>query len=300
MFLQKITGLSESQLFLHTNPLSVLDEAGRKKMFDFSQCFQQGEPLEYILEEAEFYGRKFFVDSRVLIPRNDTEVMVDEVLHVFSGAQVWANLCARPEIFLIDIGTGSGCIPISVLKEVYDVGNEAYDVGNENIRSLLRTIAIDISSDALEVAKKNAKLCGVEDKIQFFEWNLLEPILSNPEATLFTKEKNWSERQVIITANLPYIKNADYDNMSPETVHYEPDLALYWWEKTGFELYEKLIKQCLHLLPLLEGVGGSIVLFIEIGFDQKQICVDFLWQKWLGYEIFKDNGGLERCVKIKI
>ena len=83
--------------------------------------------------------------------------------------------------------------------------------------------------------------------------------------------------------------------MSDETIKYEPDLALYGWEETGFELYERLIAQCLELRKKWH----NITLFIEIGFDQYNYSKKYLENLWLSFEYFKDNGGVWRCIKIE-
>ena len=85
--------------------------------------------------------------------------------------------------------------------------------------------------------------------------------------------------------------------MDKETLIFEPKLALFWWEKTGFELYEKLIKQ-LQKLKILQKIK-EIILFIEIWFDQKEFAVNFLEKNWLKYKIFKDNSWINRCIKVK-
>ena len=274
LMIEKITGLSQNQLFLNDFKLSDLNKIELEKL---KKRFFNWEPIEYIVEKAEFYGLDFFVDSRVLIPRNDTEIMVEQVLEYIPENTI-----------LIDIWTGSSCIPISILKNINKLDEWR----------ILNTYVIDISKKALEVSKINIEKYKLEDKIIQINSNLLEknPHLASPEGEEY--------KNIIITANLPYIKNWDFENMDKETIEFEPDLALYWWEKTGFELYEKLIFQIIELInsPLQGGdvwkTEGGLVLFIEIWFYQKKIATKFLEKQNLQFEIFKDNGGVDRCIKI--
>ncbi len=259
LFLQKITGFNKNQLFLCDKNLK---EKYKKELENLINRYNLWEPIEYIIEKAEFYGLDFFVDKRVLIPRNDTEIMVEQALKTIK----WTNN------ILIDVWTWSSCIAISILK---------------NTTFLKKAYVIDISKKALEVSQINIKKHNLENKIIQIHWNLLD--------FLFKKE-NFLEKNnnIIITANLPYIKNWDFENMDKETIKFEPNIALFWWKKTGFELYEKLIYQ----IEKLKNNYKNIILFIEIWFDQKEIATNFLNQKKLHFEVFKDNSWIDRLLKI--
>ncbi len=247
--IEKYTGLSKNQLFFCEEidfKEEVLDSIIKK--------VKDKIPYEYIVNMWEFFWLEFYVDSRVLIPRNDTEIMVEKTIEEINNSI---------NIEYIDVWTGSSCVAISILKNISQ-------------EKIIKSSVIDISTKALEVSKINISNHNVKN-IEIIEWNLLNDY------------KN-SKNKKIITANLPYIKNNDFENMSYETITHEPDLALYWWEKTGFELYEKLISQCENL--------WNISLFIEIGFDQKEYAQKYLESKNLGYKIFQDNFWIERCIKI--
>lgn len=162
-------------------------------------------PLQYQKGYAEFYKLKFKVTPDVLIPRPETELLVDEALSL-----------ARPglaRLTILDLGTGAGNIAISLACNLKGC--------NVNI------IATDISSKALKVAKQNAKLHGVENKIEFFQSNLLENITKQPD---------------IIVTNLPYIPSERIPYLDSSVKDYEPNIALDGGED-GFELYRKLFKQ---------------------------------------------------------
>lgn len=263
--------VSKTELFL----LSKIDnKCGERIISDFKKR-ANGEPLEYIIKKAYFFSLEFFVDKRVLIPRNETEMLIKKVTEI-------KNL---ETYTLIDVWTWSSAIAVSIIKNT----------------KIWFANAIDISKDALEVAKINIAKYNLEDKIHILQSDLLSEVLQkNSLEKYFYDSKSSSEWQIekniIITANLPYIKNSDFENMSPETLKFEPHLALFWWKDTGFELYEKLIWQIFELQKKYN--IKTIILFIEIGFDQKEIAKNFLHNVWLRFEIYTDNSQIDRCIKI--
>lgn len=259
--IEKITGLTKNQLFF-CDDIEGFDEDILEKYIKY---WEKKYPFEYIINQAEFYWEEFYVDENVLIPRNDTEVMVDKVLDLLSKQNI-------PGPVLIDIWTGSSCIPISVLK---------------NTQNILECHVVDISKNALEISKKNIKKHELENKIFQHHGSLLEPL----------ENKIFENKNIIITANLPYIKNNDFKNMSEQTVLFEPDLALYWGPVTGFELYESLLDQ---MQELKNTYNLEINAFIEIGFDQKEYAQKYLKNLWKHFIIHSDNSGIARCIHIKI
>lgn len=272
--LMKKTGLTKSQFFLadeldiSNNDLEEIKNLLKKIAFWY--------PIEYALEKAEFYWLDFYVDKRCLIPRDDTEVMVEKAIEEIKKTSPLAPLLrGEGNVIYIDVWTGSWAIPISIVDNVWQYIGKAF--------------AVDISDDALEVAGKNIKTHNLENKIELLKSDLLSKIFP-----LLTREQvmDW-----VITANLPYIKNEDFWNMDQEVILHEPSIALYWWKDTWFELYEKLIFQCFELKSIYN--IKNLTLFIEIWFDQKQVAIKFLENKKLDFEIFKDNWGVDRCVKIE-
>ena len=266
----KITGLSKSQLFLS-------DEIGdeyKQKIEAFLNRLKDWEPIEYIIQNAEFYWLDFYIDNRVLIPRNDTEVMIDEVLNEISNELNQEQ--KEIGISLIDVWTGSSCIPISII---------------ENSQHIQKAYVIDISKDALDVSQKNIHNHWFWNKISQIQWDLLNNFLWN-------KSDFELSHNTIITANLPYIKDNDFDNIDKEVVKNEPSLALYWWEKTGFELYEKLIHECIQLKQIYH--FRKLVLFIEIGFDQYEYSKQYIEVLGFTPKYYKDNWEILRCVKVEI
>jgi len=205
--------------------------------------------------------------SGVLIPRNDTELLVS--IAVKKILQDFENVASMD---YIDVGTGSACIPISIVEEISPL-------------KFQNVYALEKSLEALEVAKKN-----IQDydnlKIQLLESDLLSAVFHT----------DFRKKILCITANLPYIKDGDYESMDSQVIQNEPHTALFGWKETGFELYQTLIKQCFQMREVhkLE----EIHMFIEIGFDQKEVSTNFLQEMWLKFEYFADSSNIERVIYI--
>lgn len=268
--LLKKTALTKSQFFLSED--IIISEKELEDLKDLFRKVAFGYPIEYILEKAEFYWLDLYVDKRCLIPRNDTEIMVDKAIEIINKLSITDN-----NIIYIDVGTGSWAIPISVVDNVWQDIDKAFSV--------------DISQNALEVAKKNIETHNLVDKIKLLKSDLLSEINFSTEG--------FSPLNYIITANLPYIKDEDFWNMDKDVILHEPSVALYWWAWTWFELYEKLIEQILIKSKGLKPSVDKIILFIEIWFDQKEVAINYLENKKLSFEIFKDNWWVDRCVRIE-
>mgnify|MGYP001615920082 CR=1 FL=1 len=176
-------------------------------------------PLAYLTHVKEFYGRPFYVDQRVLVPRPETEMMVEEVRS--------KKLEVRSNTAMVDVGTGSGCIIITLAKELENLKSKINPPAGG-----LKFIATDISKDALTLARKNARIHGVDKKIKFLHGNLLEP--------LFLKIKNYKIKNFIIIANLPYLTPAEIKQSS--TIKHEPRLALAAGSN-GLKYYRQLAVQ---------------------------------------------------------
>lgn len=260
--IEKQTGLLKSQLFL-CNSIEKIDNLW---LDNIKHLWEKRYPFEYIIQKAEFYWYEFFVDERVLIPRNDTEIMVEQTIKSIN--------ISKDTITYLDIWTWSSCIPISVINNV-------------NTEKINQSFVIDISLEALEVSKVNIEKHNLSDQIKQLHWSLFIPANEKIDSS-----------DLIITANLPYIKDNDHENMDNETVQFEPDLALYGWKETWFELYEVLIDQLIQAKEINH--INNITLFIEIWFDQEKYSQNYLHSLWLHFELFKDNGWIIRCIKVKI
>lgn len=228
-----------------------------------------GEPVAYLTGHKEFYGLDFIVNKNVLIPRPETELMVEEALKLVTHN---SKPCpsGRRAITLIDLGTGSGCVAITLTKLTKQ-----------------KLMAIDISKKALAVAKQNAKLHGVAKNIKFFKGDLLEPLLNSKFVIRHSS--------FVILANLPYLTPSQIKN-SP-SIKYEPELALNAGDD-GLKYYRKLFKQILKLRVAGYGLR-ELILLCEIGHlhgpKMKKI---FSFAKKI--QIKKDLSGLNRLAIIKI
>jgi release factor glutamine methyltransferase len=199
----------------------------------------KGEPPAYLLGEQEFYGLPFRVNKNVLIPRPETEKLVDEI------ATSVASLPPRNDI-IIDIGTGSGAIIVSLVK----------NIKNKNVKFF----ATDLSTKALAVAKQNAKLNGVDKNIKFLKGNLLEPIIKNSEIKNCLKIKNLKLK---IAGNLPYLTPKQIAN--EKSIQYEPKLALNGGPD-GLKYYCQLAAQVKKLRAAYPRL--NLTLYLEADPDQ--------------------------------
>lgn len=246
------TGLSTVKLF------NYLDEEikpdAQEKLAGLLHRRAQRQPLQYLTGKQEFMSLEFLVSPSCLIPRGDTEILVQEALQLINDNQF--RCCA-------DVGTGSGAIGCSI----------AY-------YSKATVWAVDISAQALDLARKNAHRLGVDGSMRFLHGDLLTPLIDN------------NIKLELITANLPYIPTAQLTSLAPELSH-EPCGALDGGAD-GLDFYRQL-------LPLITEVllpGGYLLL--EIGWDQGKAMLKLTEQyPWVQALVMKDFGGRDRVVKIK-
>lgn len=186
------------------------------------------EPVAYLLGEKDFYRRTFEVTPATLIPRPETELLVDLVRQEIDNNSL-----------VVDVGTGSGAIGITLAAET---GSEV--------------IAIDVSHEALKVAHQNAKRHQVADRVAFLEGNLLKPFFESYNA--------WSPRSrpltLLIAANLPYLTGRQWEGLDPDVKEYEPQTALVGG-LDGLELYDELLQQ---LAARRRDLPAQIKIFLEI------------------------------------
>ena len=243
-----------SQLVLREN--TNLSSAELKKADEFLARRGNEEPLAYILGVKEFYGRKFAVDGSVLIPRPETEVIVDYVIkkcskneenHAFgNNSSAVSNLCKNHQKWQIfDIGTGSGCIAITLVLEL------------ENRRIKADIYASDISKSALKKAKENAKVLHADDKTKFLKSDLLSGLSID------------ANKPTIIIANLPYVSER-WDWINKKQLGFEPREALYA-DQDGLALIFKLIKQFAEKFK----ESSRAILVLESDNSQQQAIADY-------------------------
>lgn len=282
--LRQVLGWDKAKLI--TNSDNKLDSKEEKKFREFINRRKKHEPVWYITGKIEFYGLDLEVNENVLIPRPETEFLVEEVLKhpsLSSRAQrsgVERSLKDNDEgkgflrlplrgvgrndntITILELGTGSGAISLALASKL------------EN-----KIFASDISEDALKVAQKNAKKLGLEKFIEFRKGDLLEP---------------WRDEKFdIIVANLPYIPHEEISSLALDIHHWEPRLALDGG-KDGLEIYEKLISQAKDHLSV------NAMMFFEIGIEQgeklKKLVKEYLPDAKV--KIKKDYGDIDRIAII--
>ncbi len=220
-------------------------------------------PAAYAEGYAEFFGRKFSVDPRVLIPRLETETLV-------RLAKRW--IAEKGISTLVDVGTGSGIVALTLAKECPD--------------RLARVHAADVSADALEVAQENRRRLGVA--CDFWHGDLLEPILSAGASFA-------PEGRVLFAANLPYIPDGD-PRVGADVRAFEPALALYGGPETGFETYERLFSQTKEFARKFP--GNPACALCEMGEGQRPAAEAALARLGLACEFFPDLSGVERFVGV--
>lgn len=252
--------LQENRESLYMRLKEPLGEEQRDTFERLVQRRISGEPIQYILGKQQFWSIDFKVDPRCLIPRPETELLVEETVSILSRYP--SSEIPR----VLEIGTGSGAIAIALAKEVKEV-----DI-----------IATDISRDALSLAKENATSLGLLSKIRFLQANLFEPF-SNLRGR---------EPFFIILSNPPYIARPEIKKLSREVKDFEPLIALDGGED-GLDYYRRIISQAPHYLKR----GGWLLL--EVGNNQadsvsEMIEADRRFQK---PQCVKDLSGIQRVVK---
>jgi release factor glutamine methyltransferase len=242
--------LNKRRLDLYLEFERDLDESTLTRLREMVKRRLTGEPLQYITGEAEFCGLKFAVDRRVLIPRPETELLVEVVRKRF-----------KPPGTVVDVGTGSGCIAVALAKQLPDV----------------EVWAIDLSDDALTVARANADRHGVEEKIRFLPGDLLVK-LSDSRAV------------DVIVSNPPYIAAGDLATLPKEVRDFEPARALAAGED-GLEIIRRLAMSARRVLK------SSGFLALEIGAGQRAAVEKLLQAEgFVVEEVLKDLQGHERTI----
>lgn len=248
LILSKILGLSREKILLNLN-----DKINDKVFENFNYYLKlrkQNRPIAHILGFKDFWKYKFKVDKNVLIPRPETELIIEQALK---------NLPKLSNKNILDIGTGSGCIIISIIKE----------------RENCKATAIDKSLKALKVAKLNAEMHHVLNKIKFLNIDV---------------DKYFANKYDLIVSNPPYIKDSEILSLDKDVKLNEPKLALSGG-KSGLNKVFKVIKKSQELLK----TNGKLIL--EIGDKQsKEVKKYLIKNNFNQIKIFKDLSGKKRCV----
>jgi release factor glutamine methyltransferase len=247
---------------LYAHPEHLVSPEQEQAYLTLIERRRQHEPIAYITGHKEFYGQDFYVDARVLIPRPETELLVEVAL-----TSIRRRLHAGQVPIVADIGTGSGAIAVTIaLAEP----------------RLPYIYACDISADALEVAHTNAKYLQVEERIRFLQGDLVAPL---PEPV------------DLLLANLPYVGTDEMPGMAEDVLAYEPLQALFSGPD-GQGLLQRFCADIRRLGTL--NVGGEMVL--EIGYQQGDVVAQLIRQLWpqANVVVRKDYAGINRLVLVRL
>ena len=240
--------LDRSQLILNLD--KKIANQKKKDFFNFIKRRMNNEPIAYITGYKEFWKSSFKVDKNVLIPRPDTETIIEQVLKELD------NYSSKN---ILDIGTGSGCILISILNE----RKKCFGVG------------IDISKKAVKLAKYNAKIQHIDNRIKFLNSNI---------------DNFYRDKYDIIISNPPYIKNYEINGLDKDIKNYEPRVAL----DGGVDGFDK-IKLIIKKSSVLIKKKGK--LFLELGINQTRETLKTLnLNGFYKNKIVKDFAGKNRCI----
>ncbi len=256
--------LGHDRTWLYAHPEDPLNEPHREKYLSFIAQRAGGVPVQHLTGHQEFWGLEFEVTPDVLIPRPETEHVIEVALERLAIPSGTGSPRRNATLRIADVGTGSGCIAVAL----------AHELPSAHI------IATDISAAALAVARRNAERHAVEPRIEFVECNLLEAVFRDPK----TGEHSFD----LIVSNPPYIGRNEAATLPVEVSKHEPGSALFGGE-TGVELYSPLIEQATKLLR----PGGVLVL--ELGHNSADHVLRLLeTPDWNLVSVTKDLAGITR------
>jgi release factor glutamine methyltransferase len=254
--------LSIPRIQLTLEPGLAITKSETDTFFKVIEHLKQQKPIQYLLGETEFFGLRFKVNDSVLIPRQETEELVDLIIRSVTLSTV------KKSLNILDIGTGSGCIAISLAKNLPNA----------------KIYALDISKEALKVAKQNADLNNVE--INFIEASILDETCHSALDAESTFD--------VIVSNPPYVRNLEKQEIQPNVLDNEPHLALFVEDDNPLLFYKAITNFG------LKNLKPKGALYFEInqylGEETKALLMDTNFQK---VELLKDLNGNDRMLKGK-
>ncbi len=251
--------LGKNREYLLSHSEEEIGRADFLKFWKLIERLKNGEPVAYIINEKEFYGLDFFVDKRVLIPRPETEMIVEEAIK-------WAKKnWERGSLSILDVGTGSGNIAVALAK---------------NIASVRKVDAIDIDENALKVAAKNVQKYGLQKIIKLKKSDLLNS---------FAEKQKYD----IIVMNLPYIGKEQNNFVEEDVKKHEPNAALFSG-KDGLALYKKIFQEIVEKRIFWRLIVGEFGFGQRK--DMGKLLDKYFEHKWV---IKKDLAGVDRVFVIK-
>ena len=248
LLLAKTLNVSREKVLLNLD--KKIDQSDLRKYNFYINLRYQYKPISYIINYKFFWKHKFFVNKDVLIPRPETELILEQILKFLPN---------KSEKNILEIGTGSGCIAISLIKE----------------RPNCRIVAIDKSLKAIKVARKNAEIHQVGKKVNFLNIDI---------------DKYFANKYDLIISNPPYVKNSELLSLDKDVKLHEPKIALSGGF-SGLEIFFKIINKCKKLLK------KNGVLILEIGERQgKELKKNLELNRFNQVKIYKDLSGKDRCL----
>jgi release factor glutamine methyltransferase len=254
--------LGMSKTGLYTEPERMLTSAEMERLRHVVRRRLDREPAAYILGHCGFYGVDFYVESHTLIPRPETELLVEEAVALARRISYQGD-----ELAIADIGTGCGAIAISLALALPQA----------------KIYATDISPTALKVAEVNCRRHGVNGRVELLQGNLLDPL---PQAV------------DVIVANLPYVKDREFVDLSPEIREYEPTIALAGG-RDGLDKIREMLEQMRRKEDIYPGDLPAYLL-LEIGQGQAGMVISLVNEYFpeASIELIPDPGGIERVAKV--
>ncbi|MBQ9736873.1 MAG: peptide chain release factor N(5)-glutamine methyltransferase [Clostridia bacterium] len=246
-YILKHIGFSKNDILMGDKEL---DKTRENVFWQAIRRVELGEPVQYVTGNCEFMSLNFEVNSATLIPRSDTEILVETVIE---------HCKDKKDINILEIGSGSGCIAVSLAKFL----------PNANV------VSVDISSDALNVAQRNAASNGVEDRVKFIKHDILTGFP--------TPRMIWD----VIVSNPPYIPSGDIDGLDKKVKFFEPLSALDGGAD-GLDFYRFISKSA--------SLSKGGVLAFEVGINQAKAVADMLSERFCDIKIAKDLSGIDRVV----
>ena len=242
--------INKDQKYIILNSNEIINNEHLDNFKSFIERRKKGEPIAYLINKKEFWKDEFYVNEGVLIPRPDTEVIIEQVLKIYSK---------KSQLQVLDIGTGSGCILLSILKE----------------RPNFYGTGIDISKKSINISKFNAKQLNLTGRVKFFHSSVDNFKIGKYD---------------MIVSNPPYIKLLNLKYLKKDVINFEPKLAL----SGGFDGFSK-IRIVINKASTLIKKNGKFIL--EIGFNQKNRVKEILKKE--GFYVnksIKDYGNNDRCI----
>ncbi len=248
ILMSKVLGEDRGSVLLNSEKL--LSNQDYRSYRELISSRLKHKPIAYLIGEKSFWKYEFEINNKVLIPRPDTELIVEEVLKIYKN---------KPKIKFLEVGVGSGCLILSILKE----------------RKLFLGVGVDLSKDCINICEINANKLRVQNRIKLFKTDIDNFNLGKYD---------------LVVSNPPYIKKLDLNKLSKDVIKYEPKLALDGG-LDGLSKIRKIIRKSSELVKL----NGKLI--IEIAHDQKHMVRDILIKNgFFVHKIVKDLNKNDRCI----